>query len=81
MFLCSIFPFARWSSFVGGWSSARERETERKSIPLDDDGFLPLVSLLFRSKRSEILFILISRYFSKEKRQIFHEMKYFVPAV
>jgi hypothetical protein len=58
-----------------------ERETERKSIPLDDDGFLPLVSLLFRSKRSEILFILISRYFSKEKRQIFHKLKYFVPGV
>jgi hypothetical protein len=74
--LCALI-IVRWRMIL----RARERETERKSIPLDDDGFLPLVSLLFRSKRSEILFILISRYFSKEKRQIFHEMKYFVPGV
>ena len=64
--LC-VLIIVRWRMII----RARERDRE-KVDPVGDDGFLPLVSLLFRSKRSEILFILISRYFSMEKRQIFH---------
>jgi hypothetical protein len=80
MFLCSNFSPARWSSFVGWWSSARERETERKSIPLDGDGFRHWAPPFSFRKIGDFVY-LDSRYFSMEKRQIFHKMKYFVPAV
>ena len=58
---------------------ARERQRESRSrwmMMFSATGFAP-----FSFEKIGDFVILISRYFSKEKRQIFHEMKYFVPGV
>ena len=58
---------------------ARERQRESRSRWMVM--VLPLVSSFFVRKIGDFVLSLISRYFSMEKRQIFHKMKYFVPPV